>query len=85
MDFKNGCIPLITIKCLLMNLHFTLRNIIVVCVLFMITYALAEGIRNSNVLGIVLALGSMVALFVCVHLFGKLVQTQRPDEDEADA
>jgi hypothetical protein len=83
MDYINGCIPLITLKCLLMKPHFTLRNIIVVCVLFLITYALAEGIKNANFLSITTAMGSMIALFVCVHLFGKLVRAEQPEEEEA--
>lgn len=65
-----------------MNIHPLLRTVIIITTLFLITFALAEGIKNGNLLGTLLALGSMVALGVCIHLARKLVQ---PDEEEEQA
>lgn len=65
-----------------MNIHPYLRTVIIITTLFLITFALAEGIKNGNLLGTLLALCSMVALGVCIHLARKLVQT---DEEEEQA
>lgn len=65
---------------MLMNLYPVFRTIIILCILFLITYALADGIRYENILGTALALASMVALGVCIYLFRKL--THRSEEEE---
>ena len=65
-----------------MNIHSFLQPVIIITTLFLITLELAEGIKNGNLLGTLLALGSMVALGVCIHLARKLFQ---PDEEEEQA
>lgn len=65
---------------MLMNMHPVLRTVIIVSILFLITYALANGIQYRNYLGIVLALGSMFALGVCIYLARKLEQTGGEEE-----
>ena len=58
-----------------------LRTVIILAILFLITYALADGIKYGNTLGIVLAMGSMFALGVCIYLAKKLAQIE-VEEDE---
>lgn len=63
-----------------MNIHPFLQTLITITTLFLITFALAEGIKNSNLLGTMLAVGSMTALGVCIHLARKVVQPHKEDE-----
>ena len=65
---------------MLMNLHPVLQTMLILITLFLITEALAEGIKNGNLSGTLLAFGSMVALGVCIHLARKLAQTGEEEE-----
>jgi hypothetical protein len=66
-----------------MNTQLLLRNAVILGTLFLITYALANGIKNENFLGTTLALGSMVALGFCIHFARKLAQASEEEEQEA--
>ena len=57
-----------------------LRTAIIIGILFLITYSMANGIKNGNALGIILASGSMAALGFCIHFARKLAQA--PEEEE---
>ena len=58
----------------------TLRTIIVLGIVFLITYALAEGIRYGSTWGVVMALISMVALYISIRLARKLKQMNEEEE-----
>lgn len=63
-----------------MKLSRTLRTIIMAVILILMIYALFEGIKNGNSLGMVLAIGSMFAFGVCIHLARKLVQLSEEED-----
>lgn len=58
----------------------TLRTIIVLGIVFLITYALAEGIRYGSTLGVVMAVISLVALYITIRLARKLKQVNEEEE-----
>ncbi len=60
----------------------SLRSIIILAVLFAITYALIDGIRYGNILGIVLAIGSLFAFGISVLLINKLRKLKELGEEE---
>lgn len=55
-----------------MKLNRFLRKMFIFGLIFLITYALAEGIQYGSTLGTVLALCSLSALAVAIYLFRKL-------------
>ena len=57
-----------------------LRTVIILVILFLITNALANGIKYGNALGTILALVSMFALGVCIHLARQLTQVSEEEE-----
>jgi hypothetical protein len=57
-----------------------IRNLVIIGVIFAITYALAVGIDQGNTLSIFLSLGGLAALFVCIYLASRLVQTAEEEE-----
>jgi len=65
-----------------MKTNPVIRTVIISAILFLITYALADGIKYGNTLGIVLALGSMFALGVCIHLAKKFARIELEVEEE---
>lgn len=66
-----------------MRMNPTLKLFLILAILFMITYALAEGIRYKSALGIAMALVSMLALVIFIKLSRKLAQLQ-DQEDEME-
>lgn len=66
-----------------MRMNPTLKIFLILFILFMITYALAEGIRYRSVLGIIMALVSALALVVFLKLSRKLAHLQ-DQEDEME-
>ena len=60
----------------------SLRSIIILAVLCAITYALIDGIRYGNILGIVLAIGSLVAFGISVLLINKLRKLKEMEDQE---
>lgn len=59
--------------------HF-FRNLIIIALLFLITYAISDGIHYGSTLGTVLAIGSLSALAVAIYLFRKIMRLK---EEEA--
>ncbi len=60
----------------------SLRSIIILAVLCAITYALIDGIRYGNILGIVLAIGSLGAFGISVLLINKLRELKEMEDQE---
>ena len=58
----------------------TLRTLIVLGIVFLITYALAEGIRYGSTWGVVMAVISMVALYISIRLAHKLKRINEEEE-----
>lgn len=63
-----------------MKTNPSFRIIVILAIVFLITYALADGIRYGSTWGILMALMSMVAFVFSVKLAGKLQRLQ--DEEE---
>lgn len=57
-----------------------LRTLIILGILFLITYALADGLYYGSTWGTVLALGSLVALGLSINLYRE--QQRRLQEEE---
>lgn len=57
-----------------------LRTLIILGVLFLITYALADGIYYGSTWGTLLALGSLIALGLSINLYRE--QQKRLQEEE---
>jgi len=60
----------------------TLKVILIVCVLLMITYALADGIRYGSALGITMAIVSLLALVLFLRLSRKLAMLEDQEDEE---
>jgi len=60
----------------------SLRSIIILAVPLAIIYALIDGIRYGNILGIVLAIGSLFAFVISVLLINKLRKLKELGEEE---
>ena len=58
------------------------RSIIILAILFLIIYALIDGIRYGNILGIVLAIGSMGAFVISILLINRLRRLKELEEEE---
>ena len=67
-----------------MRTNPTLRTILILAVLFMATYALADGIRSRSIPGILMALASMLALLFVAYLSRKLSRLREEEEDVTD-
>jgi membrane associated rhomboid family serine protease len=57
-----------------------IRNIVILVAVFLIVYALADGINKYNALSIFLALGGFAALCVGVYLYSQLQQATEDEE-----
>lgn len=62
-----------------MNMHPFIRTVVIVGVIFLITYAFADGVHYGSSWGVVMALGSMISFAYSLHLIQKL---QREEETE---
>ena len=60
----------------------SLRSIVILATLFLIIYALIDGIRYGNILGIVLAIGSMGAFGISILLINRLKRLKELEEEE---
>ena len=65
-----------------MRTKTTLRNLIVLTILFLVIYELVDGIRNANTLAIALSLGSMIAFIIIVKLARKMSRANTTVEEE---
>ena len=61
----------------------SLRSFIILAILFLIIYALIDGIRYGNILGIVLAIGSMGAFGISILLINRLRRLKELEEERA--
>jgi len=61
------------------------KTILIFGLLFLITYALAEGIQYGSILGTALAIASLSALVFAIYLFRKLSQLKEEEENVNDA
>lgn len=61
----------------------TLRTILILGLILLITYALADGIRYGSDWGITMALISFMALAASIQLAGKLKKLEEEEEEEA--
>ena len=52
-------------------------------ILFVATYALAEGIRYGSVAGVIMSILSLVALYVVSYLLRKLAKLLEEEEEES--
>lgn len=59
----------------------TFRTLIILGILFLIVYAMADGIRYASITGIVLSVTSLFALVISVHLYRKLAQLKEEEEE----
>lgn len=58
-----------------------LRTVLILGIIFLITYALADGIRYGSTLGILMAVMSLVALTVSIQLARKLSKLKEEEEE----
>lgn len=66
-----------------MKKNATLRTLLILGIIFLITYALADGIRYGSGWGITMALMSFIALAFSIQLAGKLKKIKEEEEEEA--
>jgi uncharacterized membrane protein len=57
-----------------------MKSIFVILLLVLITYALADGIRTGSMLGIILAICSLLALSTALYLLKKQVENNTEEE-----
>ncbi len=60
----------------------TLLMLVIIGVVFLITYALADGIRYGSVTGVVMSIISLFALTSSIHLYQKLVKLKKEEEND---
>ncbi|MES2004255.1 MAG: hypothetical protein V4450_07025 [Bacteroidota bacterium] len=58
------------------------RTIVILAVISLITYAIADGIRYGSTLGVVLAVASMVAFCISIQMARKLGRLQEEEEEQ---
>ena len=58
-----------------------LRTILILGIISLIVYALADGIRYGSTWGIIMAVMSMIALVVCFQLAAKLKKIKEEEEE----
>lgn len=58
-----------------------LRTVLILGIIFLITYALADGIRYGSTLGILMAVMSLVSLTVSIQLARKLSKLNEEEEE----
>jgi hypothetical protein len=58
-----------------------LRTLIILGILFLITYALADGIYYGSTWGTVMALGSLITLGLSINLYREQQRRLREEEE----
>lgn len=66
-----------------MKTNPTLRTVVILGIIFLITYALADGIRYGSTWGVIMAVVSMVALWISIRLARKLSQLNEEEEQQS--
>ncbi len=59
----------------------TFRTLVIFGIIFLITYALADGIRYGSITGVVLSITSLFALGISIQLYQKLMELQEEEEN----
>lgn len=59
----------------------SLRTIVILCIILLIIYALADGIRYGSTWGIIMAVMSMLALTISISLYSKLRKLKEEEEE----
>lgn len=62
--------------------HAVLRTLIILGILFLITYALADGLYYGSTWGTVMALGSLITLGLSINLY-RAQQRRLKEEEES--
>lgn len=83
MDFSGGCISTQFTYTLHMKNNPAFRTIVILAIIFLITYAIADGIRYGSTWGVVMALLSMVAFVFSIKLARRLKTLQEEEEQQA--
>ncbi len=63
-----------------MRTNTTLRNLLVIGIVSLIIYAMADGIRYGSAWGVSMAVCSMIALVTFISLARKLAQLKEEEE-----
>lgn len=66
-----------------MYLRAIIRNVAIIAAMCLITFALAEGIKQYNILSIIFEIGSLAALFATIYLYGLLRKLKDEEEQQA--
>lgn len=61
----------------------TLRTVIVIGILFLITWAIADGIRYGSTWGVAMAVISMIAFVMLIRMSRKLARLKEEEEETA--
>lgn len=83
MDFPGGCISIQFTYTLHMKNNPAFRTIVILAIIFLITYAIADGIRYGSTWGVVMALLSMIAFVFSIKLARRLKALQEEEEQQA--
>ena len=59
-----------------------LQTLVILTVIALNSYAIAEGVVYKSYLGILLALASLAALGYCIHLIKKLKELDAEEEEQ---
>ena len=81
MESMDSCITSNNLN-LLMKKNPTLRTLLILCIVFLIVYALADGIKYGSTWGVVMAIVSLLALYIFIRLARKLSQINEIKEEE---
>lgn len=68
-----------------MRTNPTVRVFLILGILFMATYALADGIRYRSIPGIIMAVASLLALVFVMMLMRKLSRLKEQEEEDESA
>lgn len=65
-----------------MSIHPTLRSLLVIAAFSVMIYSMVDGIRYGSTTGVLLAAGSMMALYISIRLSRKLAKLNAEAEEE---
>lgn len=84
MDFSGSCISTLFTNTLHMTkINPAFRTVVILAIIFLITYAIADGIRYGSTWGVVMALLSMIAFVFSIKLARRLKALQEEEEQQA--